>query len=106
MKVREYLQDLPENTQVTFIKRTGDREYKTTPIKAAWEWLRHEQLCDSYLVMNAEHPPIDVTGGGWLNKYSQGSLKCALITAEGDILKLYGEKQGREMIEYYKRTVK
>lgn len=113
MRVREYLDQFPSPQPVTFIKQLSVEnesapgyhyEYRTTPIWSAWEWLNNEDLCDDYLVINADHPPIDVTGG-WHNRYRRGDLKCAVITTEAELLKHYGEKQGRDMIAYYERPI-
>lgn len=112
MKVREYLQKFPDATSVTFIKQVSVKdeaspfyhsEYKTTPIFSGWEWLRNDRICD-YLVINADHPPIDVIGG-WHNWYRDGHLKCAVITTEAELRKLYSEEQTQRMIAYYERTV-
>ena len=103
MRVREYLDRLPSAAQVTFIKQEAGGAYRTTPIHSAWEWLNNDDLCD-YLVINADHPPIDVNGGRTI-RYRQGRLHCAMITTEAELLKHYGEKQGRDMIAYYERTV-
>ena len=104
MNVREYLDRLPSAAPVTFIKKEAGGAYRTTPIHSAWEWLNAESLCD-YLVINADHPPIDATGG-WGFRYKQGRLHCAMITTEALLLNEYGEAQGREMVAYYQREVK
>lgn len=113
MRVREYLDQFPSATPVTFIKQVSVKdegapgyrsEYRTTPIFSAWEWLNNEDLCDEYLVINADHPPIDVTGG-WHNRYKSGLLKCAMITTEAELRKLYSEEQAQSMVRYYERTV-
>ena len=104
MRVREYLDRLPSAAPVTFIKQEAGGAYRTTPIHSAWEWLNNEYLCDDYLVINDDHPPIDVNGG-WILRYRQGRLHCAMITTDAELLKQYGEKQGRDMIAYYERTV-
>lgn len=103
MKVREYLDQFPSAAPVTFIKREAGGAFRTTPIWSAWEWLNNENLCD-YLVINADHPPIDINGG-WSLRYREGLLRCAMITTEAELLAQYGEKQGRDMVAYYERTV-
>lgn len=112
MKVREYLQKFPEGTQVTFIKRVSVKdegapdyraEYQTTPIRAGWEWLRNGAICDC-LVINADHPPIDAVGSR-LSHYRSGHLKCAMITTEAELRKLYSEAQVQSMVAHYERTV-
>jgi hypothetical protein len=103
MKVREYLDRFPSAAPVTFIKQAAGGTYSTTPIHSAWEWLNNEVLSD-YLVINPDHAPIDVTGG-WTNRYRTGRLHCAMITSEAELLKQYGEKQGRDMIAYYERPI-
>lgn len=115
MTVREYLQKQSKNTQVTFIIAHAVKdentpfnhyEYKTTPIFAVWEWQEKSTWYDRYIVVNADHPPIDITGG-WVNWYKAGRLKCIVITTEEDIrANCGGEKQTQDMIAYYKRTVK
>ena len=113
MRVRDYLQKFPEAASVTFIEMVAVKdegapgyrdEYRTTPVRTGWEWLRSENFCDEYLVINADHPPLSVTEG-WHNWYNHGHLHCAMITTEAELLKQYGEKQGRDMIAYYERTV-
>lgn len=105
MIVREYLDRLPSATPVTFIKKEAGGTFRTTPIWSAWEWLNNEDVCNDYLVINADHPPIN-EAGGWHNRYRSGHLKCAMITTEAELLAQYGEKQGRDMIAYYERTVR
>ena len=114
MNVREYLQSLPQNASVTFIKQIAVKdegapgyrdEYRTTPIWSAWEWLRSEKWCEEHLVVNADHPPIDATGA-WGNWYKHGRLSCAMITSEAELIKHYGESQGRSMVEFYRRKVR
>lgn len=102
----QWLETLNKNENVTFIimKAVKDdyspmyhAEYRTTPIRGVYEWLQSE---DGYIVINRDHPPIDVTGN-WEKWYRGGRLKCAIITTEDDLYKMYGDKQGEEMIEYY-----
>ena len=113
MTAREFLTKYCTNEEVTFIIQHAVKDehspfynntYSTTPMRRDWEWQRHIWL-DSYIVIKADHPPIDVTGA-WLNRYNAGHLKCAMLTTEADLIRHYGEKQGRDMIEWYKRTVK
>ena len=115
MTIREYLSQLPKNTDVTFVfqhtvkSEAGpfyESRYSTGSLRAAWDWLKFgEAFLDGNLVINADHPPIDVTGL-WTRKYKSGSLRCAMVTTEADLLTHYGPEQGRRMIDYYKRTVK
>jgi len=60
---------------------------------------------NSYIVVNADHPPVDITGH-WVHKYNRMHLDCCLIMKPEDIIKQYGEKQGKEMITYYEQTIK
>ena len=108
MKLREFLETKGKNERYTFIiqKTVKDDatpfyhdEYKTTPIYTTWEWLQGTTT-DKYIVIKADHPPIDVTGN-WLNWYNMKDLSCCMITTEQDLLTHYGEKQGKDMIEWY-----
>lgn len=108
MTVREYLERLDKNGKVTFIiahsvKESAGRfyhyEYKTTPIHSVYQIIG--EWVDEYLVINDDNPPIDFDGG-WVKLYNSGYLKCAIITTKDDLLMRYGEKEGREMIDYYK----
>lgn len=118
MNATEYLQKLPQNQQVTFViaRAVPDDatpfshfEYRSTPIRGAWEWLQEGPSCikfgDKYIVINADHPPIDVTGM-WVRQYKNGHLSCAMLTTVSDLLDLYSEEQAARMVEYYHRTVK
>ena len=78
-------------------------QYRPTPVMHVDEWLSQSNN-DKYIVINADHPPIDITGHH-LNRYNQKYLNCAIITTEEDLKQMYSEKQAQEMIEYYKRTV-
>ena len=92
----EWLENQNKNEDVTFIiaKAVKDdyspmyhTEYRTTPIRPVYEWLRFD---DRYVVLNTDHPPIDVTGN-WGKWYKRGRLKCAVITTIEDLYKMYGE---------------
>lgn len=111
MTRQEWLKTLNKNENATFIiaKAVKDdyspmyhNEYRTTPIRPVYEWLQSE---DGYVVLNTEHPPIDITGN-WEKWYRSGRLKCAVITTEDDLYKMYGDKQGEEMLKYYDSTVR
>ena len=106
MTRKEWLKTLSKNEEVTFIIARAikddyspmyHKEYRTTPIRPVYEWLQSE---DGYVVINADHPPIDVTGN-WGKRYNSGRLKCAIITTEDDLCKMYGDKQGLEMLKHY-----
>ena len=109
MKLKEWLEQQGENDRVTIIiaKSVKDEhtpsyhtEYSTTPIHSAWEWLSGTSA-DKYIVTNANHPPIDVTGN-WQSEYKRGYLKCCMVTTESDIKMLYpNEKQAQQMLEMY-----
>lgn len=112
MNIREYLEKTGA-TQATFIikKAVKDEaspfyhdEYKTTPVRYKHEWMQSEGFVDNHIVIKADHPPIDVTGA-WHNWYKGGTLRCAMVTTEADLLTHYGEEQGRKMIAYYEREV-
>lgn len=96
MTRQEWLENLNKYDEVTFIiaKAVKDdnspmyhTEYRTTPIRAVYEWLHRE---DEYVVINTDHAPIDVTGN-WGKWYRSGRLKCAIITTKEDLYKMYGE---------------
>lgn len=112
MKAKEYLESIGEG-QVTFVitKSVKDKnspfyhyEYETTPIYSRWEVLRDKWI-DKYIVINANHPPIDITGH-WVRAYNKGHLKCAMLTTENDLYTHYSEKQAKSMIAYYDREVR
>ena len=112
MNIREYLEKTAK-PEATFIIQKAVKnenapgyhnEYKTTPVRHKSEWLRGEGFIDNYIVIKADHPPIDVTGA-WHNWHKGGSLGCAMVTTEADLLTHYGEKQGHRMIAYYEREV-
>lgn len=113
MNLKEYLETIPKNDRVTFIiskavKDSGSpfyhNEFETVPIRIAWEWLQSTHL-DKYLVINSNHPPIDITGG-WVNWYNRNDLRCLIVTTKESLITQYGEKQGSSMIEYYKKHVR
>lgn len=118
MTLREYLQKVEAKRgpgrDVTFIiahavkdARTPffHSEYRATPIRSASEWLRSgEDFLDESLVINADHPPIDIPGH-WGAKYRKGWLDCAVLTTQADLELLYSTQQARDMAAYYKRTV-
>ena len=113
MNAREYLEKLDQNSQVTFVIAHAVKdaaspfyhyEYKTTPVFTAWEVLKGEWI-DKYMVINSDHPPVDITGT-WHNWYKSGRLSCAMLTTESDLRTMYGEKQAADMIAYYNKTVK
>ena len=114
MRVREFLERLNQYDSVTFvIQETAERKapmygkksvYWTTPIRTVDEWLAGGSI-DKYIVINSNVPPIDVTGS-WTRDYNKGRLKCCMITTEEELILRYGEKQGREMVDWYNETVK
>lgn len=115
MTAREYLQKMINANQVTFIIEHAEKDehspfyhsaYTTTAIRGAWEWLEDFTWIDHMLVINADHPPIDVTGN-WLRAYKAGHLHCAVVTTEDDIRRHYpNAEQAQRMIDYYKETVR
>lgn len=114
MNAREYLDKLNSGREVTFViaRAVKDEaspyyhtEYRTTPIHSAWEWLDGEAL-DDHIVINADHPPMDITGN-WVRAYNAGRLSCAVLTTVDDLRKMYpNEAQLQRMIAYYEKTVK
>ena len=113
MYVNEYLAKLPENQQVTFVIGRAVQEgalefyhfeYRTAPVRAAWEWALKEETWDGYIVLNADHPPVSIEPA-WHNWYKKGHLSCALITTEADLRTMYSERQAADMIKYYHETV-
>ena len=115
MTLKEFLQKQVQAQTVTFITAKAVKsvsspgyhtEYETTSIRTAWDWLKNcGAFVEKFIVINPDHPLIDVTGS-WGHHYQEGWLKCAMITTVGDLLTLYGENQGREMIKYYERKVR
>lgn len=118
MTAREYVQKIAKkkgHQQVTFIIAHSVRyehapgyryEYRTTPIYSTSELLRYPDcsFLDGHLVINADHPPIDITGI-WVNRYKRGFLCCAMLTTEEDLRTHYSEKQATDMIAYYNREI-
>lgn len=104
MKVKEWLQSKGENESVTFIiaKAAEEQryEYKTTPIRPVWEWLHFNRIAENYIIINADHPPIDFSGS-WMNQYNRGQLRCAIIVSIEDVYKIYSERQAEDIIKYY-----
>lgn len=114
MLVKEYLELKGSKNNFTFIiqKAVKDdnspfyhEEYKTTPIQNYYEWKHAEKFLHKYIVVKADHAPIDPTGV-WLNWYQQGDLNCCMITTEQDLITRYGDKQGQEMINYYDKEAR
>jgi hypothetical protein len=108
MTVRDYLNKHQNEASITFISLKAKKddhspfyhaEYRTTPISSAYDWAQNNKVCEK-LVINADHPPIDVTGI-WVSHYKAGRLLCAMITTEEELVRLYGEAQGRRMVEFY-----
>lgn len=114
MKTREYLDQQPSNREVAFVIARAVKddatpyyhtEYRMTPIHSAWEWLDAETL-DDCIVINADHPPMDITGH-WVRAYNAGRMSCAVLTTVEDLRKLYpNEAQLQRMIAHYEKTVK
>lgn len=113
MKVKEWLESKGKNEQATFIiaKAVKDdnspfyhKEYKTTPIFCVWEWLQ-TNTTEKYIVINADHSPIDITNG-WVNWYKGGHLHCAILTTEEDLYTEMSKKQAEGMIAYYDKEVR
>lgn len=113
MYVNEYLSKLPRDQKVTFVIGRAVQEgalefyhfeYRTAPIRPAWEWGLHGEIWDGYIVLNADHPPVSIEPA-WHNWYKNGDLSCALVTTEADLRKMYSERQAADMIKYYHENV-
>jgi hypothetical protein len=118
MTLRDYLQKIEKkhgpSRDVTFIIAHAVKdehtpffhnEFRETPIRSAWQWLKSsDEFLDAYIVINADHPPIDIPGN-WVNKYKKGWLSCAVLTTQNDLELLYPGKQALDMAAYYNRTV-
>lgn len=115
MTATEYIEKNKDAFHITFIiahsvKGSGspfyNTEYKTTPIYSPRELLRDYTWYKDYIVVNADHPPICIPGF-WVRDYNAGHLKCCIIEKPEDIrLTCGGEKQFRDMLDWYGRTVK
>lgn len=114
MKVREWLESKDKFKSVTFIiqKAVKDEqhfmyheEYRTTPIHTVEQWLQGK-TADNYIIVGADHPPIDPTNCGWMNWYKKGHLLCAVITTEEDVFTHYSEEQGKRMLEMYDKKAR
>lgn len=114
MTVKEYLEKMQGDPMVTFIIAEAHHEvasfwgyrYRTTPLQMKRDWLESTEWCESFLVINADHPPIDVTGS-WINGYKRGFYKCAMIVKPEEMRKTYrSEQQYNEMVDFYNRNVK
>ena len=112
MKLKDFLKHFNENESFTFViaKAVKDEhapghhfEYRTTPIRSIWEWLRGEDM-EKYIVINPSHPPIDVTGN-WVNSYERCWLHCCIITTEFDLNTLYSGEQYERMLKHYDEKV-
>ena len=113
MKVKEWLESKGKNEQATFIiaKAVKDdnspfyhKEYRTTPIFCVREWLQ-TNTTEKYIVINADHSPIDITNG-WVNWYKGGHLHCAILTTEEDLYTEMSKEQAERMIAYYDKEVR
>lgn len=112
MKVKEYLEKLPENSNVTFIKARARKdahtpfyhaEYQTTPIWRAKEWIsfNNEKFLES-VVLNDKQMPIEwLSGATWSGDVKSGLLKCLLVVSQEDFELLYKSKEQRDSTEEY-----
>lgn len=112
MKVRDYLNKLSGNPDVTFIITRAVKddntpffhaEYRETPIWKAKDWLEciNENLLDA-IILNDNHPAFHwLCGVDWNIHIKGGSLKCMLIIYPEDMDKLFpGKAQQASMIRY------
>lgn len=114
MKVREYLSNFNENEKVTFIIARARKdaatqyhhaEYKTTPIRAIWEWKYADVM--EYHILNHKQYPIDWLGGGeWKHRVERGDLISMLVISNEDLETLYNPKQAAEMVAYIEGKIK
>lgn len=113
MNRREYLKQLEETEDVTFVivKVVKDEntpfyheEYYQTPIRLVKTWLEATNN-EEYIVVKKDTCPIDITGiwDGW---YKRGRLKCCMIMKKSDLFVRYSESQAKDMIAYYERIIK
>ena len=115
MLVKEYLEIMKEKNgnEFTFLIQKAVKddntpfyhdEYYQTPISGFYE-LIDKEFPKKYIVIKADHAPIDITGV-WTSDYKKGWLNCCVITTEKDLITRYGEQQGRRMIEFYDKEVR
>lgn len=114
MLVKEYLNTLGTNQDVTFIKAIAQKDenspfydevYQTTPIRQAHEW-KSTPIAEFY-ILNDKQCPIDwISGAMWKNRFKRGDLKSLLIISKEDIEKLYSPKQAAETIKYIEEAIK
>jgi hypothetical protein len=113
MTAREYLEKLPKDNLVTFIIAEAHHEvasfwsyrYHNTPMRMRREWLGSPEWGKDYLVINADCPPIDITGS-WYNAYKRGGCYCAMIVTLEEMRKTYNsDAQFNDMVEYYNKNV-
>ena len=114
MLVKEYLNTLNANQDVTFIKAVAQKDenspfysevYHTTPIRQAHEW-QNSSVSDFY-ILNHKQCPIDwLSGATWKNQFEKGHLKSLLIISKEDIEKLYSPKQAAETIKFIEGVIK
>ena len=89
MKVKEYLESLNQNDDVTFIiefqAKVTDNYcqtlYRETPIRRVWEWLKSD-VVDFKVICTKVRPLSNV----WENAYDNGHLKVVKITEEYDYI--------------------
>lgn len=114
MKVKDYLNQLDDNADVTFIIVGAEKDnhspsyhnvYRTTPIRACWDWKESTSGLLDMIVMNKDCEPIDITGG-WQNWYRKSMLKCCMVESEETLHTMYSENQANDMIKYYEKNVK
>lgn len=115
MTVREYLTHLKSYDDVTFIVTKAVRdentpfyhpEYRDTPIRMRWEWEMYDGAILDAIILNDRQPTITwLSGVDWSNAIKENRLKCLLVIAEEDLIKLYNEKQAKELTEYIERNL-
>ena len=114
MRVKEYLDTLSSNENVTFIKAVAMKDenspfysevYQTTPIRQANEW-QNSPVADFY-ILNHKQCPIDwLSGAEWKNQFEKGHLKSLLVISQEDLHLLYSPKQAAGIIEHIGEVIK
>lgn len=114
MLVKEYLNTLESNQNVTFIKAVALKDentpfysevYHTTPIRQAYEWEK-SSVADFYILNHKQYPIDWLSGATWKNQYEKGYLKSLLIISKEDLHKLYSSKQAADIIKHIDEVIK
>lgn len=98
MKVEAFLSHFEPMQDVTFIIAEAVQaaegyvyfSYKTAPIWQASEFIGGD-FASRYVVIDASHPPLDVSGI-WHKWFRSGRLKCAVVATPEDLAVRYGSE--------------